>query len=1050
MPDSAPDLSIIVPTYREAANLPVLIPRIAEVLASQPIDWELIVVDDNSPDDTRDVCQVLSERYPVRLIVRTTDRGLSSAVIAGMRAARGDLLLCMDADLSHPPEALPAMVAALRDDAQTDFVVGSRYVAGGRTEDDWGLFRWLNSRAATWLARPLTKLSDPMAGFFALRRASFAAHADDLNPIGYKIGLELLIKCGCRRVVEIPIHFRNRLHGESKLSLREQLNYLRHLARLYAFRFPTCLQFARFGLVGLSGMAVDLTVLWLLLAAGVSLPVASVVAIWIAMTSNFLGNRAWTFAGARRHAWLRQYAAFCGSCLAGGLLNWTTRVLLWQFIPFFSEHELAAAAAGVAAGTMSNFTLCRLVVFRPKAAPIADQTPVTIPKPVSRSSRISPAASTVDDSPTPPGKTSHGERRLSPVAQRVLLLAVSGWITFAGLAAAPDSNVASSPQAESASLDVSEDAVERRLSDSAAYLASDDLEGRGIRTRGLDLAAEYLAREFADAGLRTDLYNGTPYHEFKLFSGATKGSVQELTLTADGTERALQTGDDFTSLTLSVISPISLPVVFAGYGITAPELGYDDYAEIDVAGKAVIILRHEPQQADPDSVFNGAENSDYAFVRPKIDTAVEHGAAMLILCTDAFALTPAGTDAEPPVDELLRVELEESSLRESIPVVHCRREVIEALIESTVHESLSDIEARIDATLTPRSMELPRTHVTGRVGLSKEGRTLKNVVAALDGAGPLAEETLIIGAHYDHLGRGGWGSLAIGANHEVHNGADDNASGTAVLVEVARQLAARDEPLRRRILFIAFSAEELGLIGSAKYVQDPLVPLSNTIAMLNLDMVGRLRDEKLTIYGTGTAAEWPSLIDHANTPLGLSIRRNPGGYGPSDHASFFERGVPVLHFFTGFHNQYHRPSDDSELLNIDGMRQITELVRDIALNLAQADQRPTSTGSQGAFDLGKLADVDGSFNVPLPDDRPLLGVLLAPHEDGGVVVQRLVRNAAAEQHGIRPGDVLLTVDGKTAHSSEAVIQALREHPRGETLKVRLKRRGVEMEFEITL
>ena len=1051
-------------------------------MAAAQIDWELIVVDDNSPDETRDVCRDLAESYPVRLIVRTAERGLSSAVIAGMRAAHGDVLLCMDADLSHPPEAIPAMVAALQGrepvvaelvrvqpasekaevsrlqlpgnsqprlhNEPADFVVGSRYVAGGQTEDDWGLFRWLNSRAATWLARPLTRLSDPMAGFFALRRTDFEAHADNLNPIGYKIGLELLIKCGCRRVVEIPIHFRNRLHGESKLSFREQLNYLRHLGRLYAFRFPTALQFARFGIVGLSGMAVDLTMLWLLLSAGMSLPLASVAAIWIAMSSNFLGNRAWTFAGCRRDSWFRQYAVFCGSCLCGALLNWTTRVLLWRYVPFFTEHALAAAAVGVAAGTLSNFTLCRLIVFRRRTSPVPADVGIE-----SAPHRTKAASGSRIPDPTPIPSTvraepSRAERRASPLAQRVLALVLGGWLAATGLAAAPETGVATAPQART-ELDVSEDAVEQRLSAAAAYLASDELEGRGIRTQGLDLAAEYLAREFAAAGLRTDHYGGTPFHEFKLFSGATKGSVQELSFSAPDQNLALKPGDDFTSLTLSVISPIALPVVFAGYGITAPELGYDDYAGLNVAGKAVIVLRHEPQASNPESVFNGVENSDYAFVRPKIDNAVKHGAAMLILCTDAAALAPADGASEPPVDELLRVELEESSLRESIPVVHCRRDVIESLLSSAGGESLAEIESQIDATLQPRSRELPRTHLTGRVGLSREGRVLKNVVASLEGVGPLAEETLVIGAHYDHLGRGGWGSLAIGANHEIHNGADDNASGTAVLIELAHQLAARDEPLRRRILFIAFSAEELGLIGSAKYVQDPLVPLSSTIAMLNLDMVGRLRDGKLTMYGTGTAAEWTSLVDQANAPLGLDIKRVPGGYGPSDHASFFERGIPVLHLFTGFHNQYHRPSDDAELLNIDGMRQITELVREIAVDLAQADQRPTSTGSQSQFDLGELADLDADFNVPRPADRPLLGVQLQPHADGGVVVQRLVRNAAAEQHGIRPGDILLSVDDKPADSTEAVIQALRDHPREETLKVRLKRRGVEMEFDIT-
>ena len=265
------DVSIVIPTYREADNLRVLIPRLADVLREHPWTYEIIVVDDASPDTTEEVCAQLAKDHPVRLIVRRNERGLSSAVIRGMQDASGRVLVCLDADLSHPPEAVPALVAPLLSDdpgviaGGPDFVVGSRYVSGGSTEDGWGLFRWLNSQVATLLARPLVKLRDPMAGFFALRSSDFAAHAAELNPVGYKIALELIVKCGCSRVLEIPIQFRNRLHGESKLCLREQWNYLRHLSRLYAHRFREAGYFFRFCLVGLSGVAIDLSLLALLL-----------------------------------------------------------------------------------------------------------------------------------------------------------------------------------------------------------------------------------------------------------------------------------------------------------------------------------------------------------------------------------------------------------------------------------------------------------------------------------------------------------------------------------------------------------------------------------------------------------------------------------------------------------------------------------------------------------------------------------------------------------------------------------------------------------------
>lgn len=230
----SPYVSIVVPTFREVENLPVLVPEIATALASVPWTWEVVVVDDNSSDGTEEACAKLAATYPLRLIVRTTERGLSSAVLEGMRQSKGAVLLVMDADLSHPPAKIPELVAALESPG-TDFVVGSRYVKGATTEEAWGVFRWINSKVATLLARPLTRVADPMAGFFALRRTTFEG-AETLNPVGYKIALELMVKCGCTSVREVPIHFADRKRGQSKLTLAEQWKYLRHLRRLYGYR----------------------------------------------------------------------------------------------------------------------------------------------------------------------------------------------------------------------------------------------------------------------------------------------------------------------------------------------------------------------------------------------------------------------------------------------------------------------------------------------------------------------------------------------------------------------------------------------------------------------------------------------------------------------------------------------------------------------------------------------------------------------------------------------------------------------------------------------
>ena len=229
-------ISIIVPTYKEAPNLELLVTKIADVMKDEEKGCEIVIVDDNSCDGTTEIIQDLSEKgMPVKIVTRMEERGLSSAVVRGFENARGNILICMDGDLSHPPERIPDMVNFLRNE-KTEFVIGSRYIKGGSTDEGWGPFRWLNSKAATLLARFFVKVKDPMSGFFGLRREIFE-RAERLNPIGYKIGLELMVKCSCENIEEIPIHFSNRKFGKSKLSFKVQLRYIKHLICLANFKF---------------------------------------------------------------------------------------------------------------------------------------------------------------------------------------------------------------------------------------------------------------------------------------------------------------------------------------------------------------------------------------------------------------------------------------------------------------------------------------------------------------------------------------------------------------------------------------------------------------------------------------------------------------------------------------------------------------------------------------------------------------------------------------------------------------------------------------------
>lgn len=354
-------VSIIVPTYCEAQNLPVLIPRIMHVLQEANISGEIIVVDDNSPDETPQICQELSLKHPVRALIRKNDRGLASAVIHGMQQAQGQFLVVMDADLSHPPETIPELVNEIKSES-VDFVIGSRYVAGGSTHEDWGVFRWLNSKLATVLARPFTSAKDPMAGFFALRRSTFET-ASRLDPVGYKIALELIVKCHCQNVKEIPIFFCDRLHGESKLSIKEQLNYLRHIIRLFEYKLGAFAQPLKFALVGATGAIVDLTTFYLLLLV-MPANLGRALAIWIAMSWNFFINRRFTFPSSRSRPILQQYILFCISCLLGAALNWSVFMALYSNFAFCQSWPLLTAFVGIFVGFVANFLLTKHIAFK--------------------------------------------------------------------------------------------------------------------------------------------------------------------------------------------------------------------------------------------------------------------------------------------------------------------------------------------------------------------------------------------------------------------------------------------------------------------------------------------------------------------------------------------------------------------------------------------------------------------------------------------------------------------------------------------------------------
>lgn len=369
-------ISVVVPTYKEVLNIPLVIDRIAAIRDEHGIEIELIFMDDNSNDGSVEAVKAAGRDW-ARIVVRTENRGLSPAVVDGMREASHPVVVCMDCDLSHPPEKIPDLVLALESGQQ--FAIGSRYVPGGTTDDDWGVFRWLNSYVATMLARPLTSAKDPMSGYFAMRKADFD-NARHLNPIGYKIALELIVKCGIENVGEVPIHFSDRVHGESKLSLKEQLKYIQHLRRLYIHKFGTAMDLLQFLVVGASGVVVNLGVLTASAAMGAAEPVALAAGVGVSVITNFLLNRRFTFSYARAGNPWKQLAGFVGASAVGMVVNFTValalRSTLLQDVPYGLQ---LAAVVGIGCGMLFNFLGNRFIVFKKRYPGSAHPKPQDAP-----------------------------------------------------------------------------------------------------------------------------------------------------------------------------------------------------------------------------------------------------------------------------------------------------------------------------------------------------------------------------------------------------------------------------------------------------------------------------------------------------------------------------------------------------------------------------------------------------------------------------------------------------------------------------------------------
>ena len=554
------------------------------------------------------------------------------------------------------------------------------------------------------------------------------------------------------------------------------------------------------------------------------------------------------------------------------------------------------------------------------------------------------------------------------------------------------------------------------LKNHVKYLASDELEGRGTGTQGNRKAAKYIATFFKKHGIAP--VDGSYFQQFTVTTQVRLGKDNKAEFRNSGKITKWKLDKDYRPMPFSRNGTVTAGVVFAGYGITAPEQDFDEYAGIDAGGKVIIVLRSAPNYQAEDAKFD-----NYASLFYKYRNAIKHGAVGIIY------VSPSNMS-----DELFRLSLMRGGRDGGIVALHVRRQVLKKILPDD--QSLTRLENEIAETLKPHSFEIPggQIHISSTLKFIEEPTA--NVVGLVRGSDPnLADETIVVGAHFDHVGYGDRGASRYrGPERRIHPGADDNASGSASMMEIGAKIAAA--PLPRSVLFIGFSGEEMGLLGSRFYTENPLLPLQNTVTMINLDMVGRITDDVIRITGTGTSPQWSSLVDSLGKTHQLSVAKTPGGLGPSDHASFYRKNIPVINFFSGLHKDYHRPSDTWDKINYPGMAKVVDFAVDALREIGSYRERPV------------FVQVDAESQPP----KVFLGVTPDESPDArGLKIARVVPGSSADKAGMQAGDILKKIDEARIADFEELIAALQKYTPADSAKITILRGSApsEITLEVT-
>ena len=545
------------------------------------------------------------------------------------------------------------------------------------------------------------------------------------------------------------------------------------------------------------------------------------------------------------------------------------------------------------------------------------------------------------------------------------------------------------------------------------FLSDDKRAGRYPGTRQSRDVIAYLINQLKTYGVQPAGESGSFKQTFSILDSVKIGKNNSLKLN----DRPLRIEEDYIPLWFSGNASLSSQIVFAGYGINmiTDSLVWNDYKGLDVDGKWVMVMRHSPERENPHSPF--APHSD---LHKKMIEARDRGAAGIIFISQIEDST------------LIPFKYIPGYSKSGIPAIHISNNIADGILK-TVGSSRAIIQNKMGKNLKPETLRFPEIIISANVELKDIYSRAANVVGKVISRNhKYRDEFIVIGAHFDHLGYGGPGSGSLKPDTSaIHNGANDNASGTAGLLELAHKLQQNRQLLKRSVLLIAFDAEEKGLLGSKYFVQNPTIEKSNIVTMINMDMIGKMQDSTLIIGGVGTSPMFEPMLDSLSKDSGLKFEFNQAGYGPSDHASFYSENIPVLFFFTGdFESLYHLPEDDWQTINTQGERQILDVIYDLTIKISRENSKPMFTLS------GPKKQKTQRTN-----QKVKLGII--PHYGGtvqGLKVDRIYDpNGPAAKAGIKSGDIIKSINKKPVNDIYEYMKRMESIKKGESISVDIKR-----------